>query len=128
MKKYDIILVSRHANFTKAILNKDDYLLTEVKYDDYNVSRLSFKSVRKVVGFRMNNKECKKECEMAKNFGYIFAYFIDNTETLFQALRKVKMDMKYNIKDDFLFRSFDKPTKEQLDKQRENDKKANPGL
>jgi hypothetical protein len=45
MKKYDIILISRHANFTKAIMNKDDYLLTDVKYDDFNAGRLSFKSV-----------------------------------------------------------------------------------
>ena len=90
MKKYDIILVSRHANFTKAIMNKDDYLLTEVKYDDYNVARLSFDSVRNVVDYRMDDK--KEGVPTAKKFGKIFALFIDNTETLFQSMRKVKMD------------------------------------
>jgi hypothetical protein len=46
-------------------------------------------------------------------FGLIFAYFIDNTEILFQALRRLNMDVKYN-KDDFLFKHLDNLPKNQL--------------
>jgi hypothetical protein len=113
MKKYNIILISRHANFTKAVVNREDYLLTEIKYEEYNVARLSFESVRQVVDFRMDDKDGGA---MAKKFGIFFAFFIDNTETLFQSMRLLHMDKKYNKKE-FLFKDFENPPiKDRLDK------------
>jgi Holliday junction resolvase len=110
MKKYNIILISRHANFTKAVVNREDYLLTEIKYQEHNVARLSFESVRQILDFRF-----QKEAGwvLTKKFALFLAFFIDNTDVLIQSMKLLGLEKK-NKKDYYLFIDYEYPPEKEL--------------